>query len=514
MSSNQDIQQNDSASRKFNMVYVVSVILTLIVTAWGIVSNSTLKVAADWLFVTITVNFGWLYLLTVAFFVFFCFYLAFGKYGHIVLGPDDCKPEFSTVSWFAMLFGAGMGIGLIFYGGAEPLMHFTAPPEGMGIEAGTSEAALFAMKTSFLHWGLHPWASFAVTGLGLAYFQFRKNKPGLISSLFIPLLGEKRTQGPIGNIIDILATIATVFGVCTSLGLGTMQINGGLSYIFGIPENNMTWLIIVVCITFLYLGTAVSGVDKGIQLIGNINLWLAFILLIGCFILGPTLFILNILTAGVGDYVNNIIYDGLSLNVFGSNEWVQGWRVFYWAWWISWCPFVGTFIARISKGRTVREFVCGVMIIPTLLSLLWFAVFGSMGLNLQSTIGTEGIAKIASSLNTALFEVFTHYPLSSILSLIAVFLVCTFFVTSANSATYVLGMLSDDGKMFPAKHKLFVWGLLVAALAYILMITGGQGSLKTLQTASIGSALPFVFIMIASCASLLMAFNEEIRPEK
>lgn len=488
-----------------NKVFGVSVILTLIITAWGAIDSSSLGDAAAWLFREVTVNFGWLYLLVVAFFVCFCFYLAFGKYGKIILGPDGCRPDFSTLSWFAMLFGSGMGIGLIFWGAAEPLNHFVTPPGE--IQPGTADAALFAMKTSFLHWGLHPWAGFAITGLGLAYFQFRKGKPGLISSLFIPLLGEERVKGWLGQAIDILATLATVAGVGTSLGLGTMQINGGLHHLFGIPENVFSWFVIIVAIAVIYLWTAVSGVEKGIKLIGNINLNMAFLLMIVSFIIGPTLLILNLLTGGLGAYLNNIIYDGLSLNAFGSNDWMINWRVFYWAWWISWCPFVGTFIARISRGRTIREFVIGVMIIPTVVSILWFSVFGGMSLNLSFMLSLEEVGRIAKSTNTALFEVFSCYNLSTMLSVVAIGLVVTFFVTSANSATYVLGMLSDEGKMYPSKKKLFIWGVLEGALAYILMLSGG---LSSLQTASIASAFPFIFVMIASCISLLRALHQEV----
>lgn len=503
---NAEEQKTVRVRKEPNMIFLISVILTLAITAWGIFSSTSLGAVADSLFAAVTINFGWLYLMVVAFFVFFCIYLVFSKYGSIVLGPDDCKPEFSTLSWFAMLFSAGMGIGLIFYSCVEPMSHFVSPIDG--IVGQTEEAAVFAMKTSFLHWGLHPWASFAVMGLGMAYFQYRKNKPALVSTLFIPLLGENRVNGPIGQAIDIMAVIATVAGVGTSLGLGTMQINGGLSFLFGVPETTTTWLIIIIVIAAIYLWTAVSGVDKGIQLIGNINLYMATGLMILGLIVGPTLFILNVMSGGLGAYINDFFYDGLRLNIFDSNNWVINWRVFYWAWWIAWCPFVGTFIARISKGRTIREFITGVMIVPTVVGVIWFSIFGGMGLNLVNTIGGDGVAVISSSLNTALFEVFSHYPLGFILSIIAVCLVCTFFVTSANSATYVLGMLCEKGVLNPSKKSLFVWGVLEAGLAYTLMLSGG---IKALQTASIAAAFPFIFVMLAGCVSIMKALKEEVQ---
>ena len=492
---------------KYNVVFNVSIIISIIITAYGLLFGEGMGKLAGTLMHGVTVYFGWFYLLLVAAFVVFNFWMAFGRYGSIVLGPDGSKPEFSTISWFAMLFGSGMGIGIIFWGFAEPITHFAKPP--FGLVPGSEAAAQFSMLASFMHWALHPWSCFGAMGLALAYFQFRKGYPGLISSLFVPLIGKERVAGPIGKLIDIIAVIATILGVCTSLGLGTMQINGGLSYLLGVPNSPMSWLAIVVAIAFLYIWTAVSGVDSGIKLIGNINLALAMLLLVASFIVGPTLFDLNILTNTIGSYFQNIIIESFKLNTFGDNDWTRNWRVFYWAWWLAWAPFVGTFIARISKGRTIREFVLGVMIIPSIIAALWFSVMGGLGLNLINIIGLEKLTEYASSPETAFVNIFAHYPFGTVLDVIVICLVATFFVTSANSATYVLGMLTDNGAMFPAKKKLLIWGILQAIMAYSLMLSGG---LTALQTASIAGAFPFLFVMIGGCAGLVLALSKEKLP--
>ncbi|MCK9444669.1 MAG: BCCT family transporter [Tissierellaceae bacterium] len=490
---------------KNNVVFYVSLILSIAIVLWGIVAQENFSSFANFLLNFLTNNFGWSYLISMFIFVVFALVLAFSKYGNIRLGSDDSRPEYSTTSWFGMLFGAGMGIGLVFWGVAEPISHFVSPAPG--IEAGTIEAANFAMKSSFMHWGFHPWANYSIIGLALAYFQFRKNKPGLISSIFIPLLGEEGVRGPIGKIIDILAVFATVAGVATSLGLGTLQINSGLNYLFNIPETKMVQILIIVVITILYIWTAVSGIDKGIKLLGDINLILAFGLLVLTIVLGPTLKFINSFTNGLGLYINEFVSSSLHIEAFGDNSWLNSWTIFYWAWWIAWAPFVGTFIARISKGRTIREFIAGVILAPAVVSIIWFAAFGTMGLNLLDSIGLEGLASAAEVPSTALFQVFNYYPLSTVLSLITVVLLCTFFVTSANSATFVLGMLTSHGDLNPSNKKQFIWGIVQALLATSLLLAGG---LEALQTASVAAAFPFIFVMLVSIVSLGKALKEEI----
>lgn len=487
-----------------NTVYIVSVVISLVISLWGIFGSESFGKVAQSLMSWVTVNTGWLYLLSMLVFVIFALAIAFSKYGSIKLGSDDSKPEFKTISWFGMLFGAGMGIGLVFYGIAEPISHFVSPMAG--IQPGSEEAARFAMRASFVHWGVNPWAGYSIVGLGLAYIQFRKGKPGLISSLFIPLIGEERASGGFGKLIDIFAVIATIAGVATSLGMGTMQINSGLNYLFKIPNNVTSWLIIIVIITVIYTWTAVSGIDKGINLISNLNLILAFSCMLIAVLVGPKVMMADTFVGTTGDYINQFFKDSLNINPFGDNAWMQGWRIFYWAWWIAWAPFVGTFIARISKGRTVREFIVGVTLAPAIGSLVWFSIFGSMGLNLRSVFGIEKLTQLSGQPETALFEVFSKYPFGIVLSIITIVLLCTFFITSANSATFVLSMFSQNGDLNPSKKKMLVWGILQALIAFALMISGG---LKALQTASIAAAFPFIFIMLAICVSIIKAFREE-----
>lgn len=496
--------KNKHLKNKNNHVYKISIIVTLIIAVWGIFGSESFEKSANWLMNLVTINMGWMYLLSMLIYVIFAVLVAFSKYGKIKLGPDNSKPEYSTLSWFGMLFGAGMGIGLVFYGIAEPLNHYIAPIEG--IQPGTQEAANFAVEASFVHWGIHPWASYSIIGLGLAYFQFRKNKPGMISSLFIPLIGEEKVNGFYGKLIDIFAIIATIAGVATSLGMGTLQINSGLSYLFNLPNNLYSWLIIIFIIAVIYIWTAVSGIDKGINMISNLNLILAFGLMVVCFIVGPRLFMLDIFTSGLGSYVNNFFTDSLLINPFSDNSWVLGWRIFYWAWWIAWAPFVGTFIARISKGRTIKEFILGVSIAPAFASIIWFSIFGGMGLKLSEQMSFDKIKEISSVTELALFKVFSEYPLGLLLSIIVIILLCTFFITSANSATFVLSMFSQNGDLNPSNKKKIVWGVLQALIAYALLLSGG---LKALQTASVAAAFPFMFIMLLVCISILKAFKDE-----
>ncbi|MBC2725709.1 BCCT family transporter [Desulfosporosinus sp.] len=484
--------------KKNNTVFIISLAITLIIVVLGLIIPKQFADGMNAAFAFLTDKFSWLYLMSMFIFVAFCLVLAFSKYGKIKLGDDDSKPEYSTFSWFAMLFGAGMGIGLVFWGVAEPLNHYVS--FGM-----TEEAANLAMRKSFMHWGFHPWAGYAVVGMALGYFQFRKKMPGLISSIFVPLLGEEGVRGPIGKLIDIFAVFATVAGVATSLGQGALQINGGLSHMFGIPSTIFVQFIIIAAITVVYTWTAVSGIDKGIKLLSDINMVLAVALMGGAFLIGPTLLDINIFTNSLGNYMKNFVADSFGINPFGDNSWLSSWTIFYWAWWIAWGPFTGTFIARISKGRTIKEFVLGVIFAPSLVSMVWFAIFGGLGLNLDNSV----IQTAIQNTETALFVVFSQYPLGFILSIIAVLLLVTFFATSANSATFVLSMFSSEGDLNPGKSKKILWGVLQAVLAFVLLMTGG---LSALQTCSIVAAFPFAIIMLLCCVCLYKALIEEQLP--
>ncbi|MCP1103093.1 glycine betaine transporter [Aequitasia blattaphilus] len=488
-----------------NYVFIISLILTGGIALWAVALNDSFTKASDAVYAFLTQNFGWLYLIAMFFFVIFVIAMAFSKYGKVKLGADDSKPEYSTVSWFAMLFGAGMGVGLVFWGISEPISHYINP---MGMEGGTEAAADFAMRSSFMHWGIHPWANYAIIGLALAYFQFRKNKPGLVSSIFEPLIGEKRVQGFWGKLIDVLAVFATVAGVTTSLGLGVLQINSGLNYLFGIPTNLVIQIIIIVVISIIYIWSAVAGIEKGIKLVSDANLYIALALMILVFLVGPKIEIFNSFTNGLGEYLGNFIPDSLGINSYGDNSWIEGWRVFYWAWWIAWAPFVGVFIARISKGRTIREFIAGVVVAPSLGSLVWFGIFGTLGINLgeKGILSLETLKEVAAVPETGLFVVMREYPFGTILSVIAMVLLCTFFITSANSGTFVLSMLSSKGDLNPPNSKKVLWGIVQSVMAIGLLIAGG---LKPLQIISIAAAFPFIFIMLFASASLLKALKQE-----
>ena len=483
-----------------NPVFLIALILCAAIAAWAIAFNESFTDVSNAIFGFLTVDFGWLYLLAMLAFVIFALAIAFSHWGKIKLGPDDSEPEFSTVSWFAMLFGCGMGVGLVFWGIAEPISHYAGPMAG--IEPSSAEAARFAMSASFMHWGIHPWANYAIIGLALGYFMYRKGKPALISAALTPVLGETGAKGWLGKLVDILALFATMAGVVTSLGLGVLQINAGLNYLFGVPSNLVVQIVIILVISVIFIGSVVLGIEKGIKVISDANLYIAVGVLIVCFIVGPKIDVLNNLVCGVGDYIGGFFPDSLGMSAYGDNTWMLGWRIFYWAWWIAWAPFVGVFIARISRGRTVRQFILGVVLVPAVASVLWFAVFGSMGLSLAESglLDAEAVASVAASPETGLFLVLNQYPLGLIVSIVMLVLICTFFITSANSGTFVLGMLSSNGNMNPPNMKKILWGVVLTAMAIGLLIAGG---LKPLQTISIAAAFPFIFIMIAAMISVV-----------
>lgn len=450
----------------------------------------------------ITNTFGWYYLIIVTLFVIFCLFLIFSPIGTIRLGKQDEKPEYSRASWFAMLFSAGMGIGLVFYGAAEPLSHFAVSPPLA--EAGSVKAIKDSMLYTFFHWGIHAWGIYALVALSLAYFKFRKGKPGLISAALSPLLG-KRAEGKVGTLIDVIAVFATLVGVATTLGFGATQINGGLSFLFGIPNNIFVQFLIIAIVTVLFLISAWSGLSKGIKYLSNTNMVLAITLFVLTLIIGPTLFILNMFTDTIGAYIQNIVR--LSFRIAPLDEeyrsWINGWTIFYWAWWMSWSPFVGIFIARVSRGRTIREFLIGALLMPPLVSFLWFSVFGVTAIDQQMT----GIVDLTSyATEEALFAVFNQLPISTVLSVVAVVLIGTFFITSADSATFVLGMQTTYGSLTPPNTVKLTWGIAQSTIALILLYTGG---LQGLQNALIISAFPFSIIMVLMMISLYKSLVKE-----
>ncbi len=490
---------------KVTTVFWIAIVISVIFVLWGVLAPGHLESVMDVTLGFFMQNFGWFYQIAATFFLVFALFLIFSKYGKIKLGKDEDQPEFSRPTWFAMLFSAGMGIGLLFFGVSEPISHFANPPF---IEGDTGEAAIMSLRYTYLHWGFHAWAIYAIIALALAYFKFRKGYPGLMSATLRPLLGD-RVKGKAGVIIDIVAVFATIFGVCASLGLGAAQINGGLSYLTGIPNNFSIQFTIIAIVTLLFLISAGTGIRKGIKYLSNTNMALASIIFIAVIILGPTIFLLDLFTTTLGSYIQNIPAMGLRLSPFdeGNAAWLQGWTIFYWAWWIAWSPFVGTFIARVSKGRTIREFVIAVLVAPTLVCTLWFCVFGGTGIFYEYTMGLDVSGQ---AIETALFFVYEQLPFSGILATITIFLISTFFITSADSATFVLGMQTTNGSTEPPNIVKYIWGIILAASAVVLMATGG---LEAMQTAIIVSAFPLTLVLFVVSLSMLKAFKAEVKPK-
>lgn len=487
---------------ELNITFLISIMLTIMVVLWGMIFPKSFEAISNSTFEFLVDKFGWFYVTTMTTFVIFSLWIGFfSKYKNFRLGHPDSRPEYNFITWFAMLFSAGMGIGLVFWGAAEPLNYFVSP---LSAEPGTAAAASFAMRKSFLHWGLHPWANYAVLALALSIMQFRYNKPGLVSSIFIPLIGEKRVKGFIGKVIDIFSIFATVAGVATSLGLGVYQINSGLNFLFKIPESAFVQSAIVLVITIIFISSTVTGLNKGIKLLSNLNVFIFVSITLACFIIGPSINILNVFIESIGDYFQTLIGSSLETGAYTGKKWFGSWTIFYWAWWIAWAPFTGTFIARISKGRTIKEFITGVLLAPTLASFLWFAVVGAMGINKGLDFAKEAIV----STSTTLFIVLSQYTLGNVISMICIVLLGTFFITSANSATFVLSMFSSNGDLNPTAPKKILWGIIQSGLALALMV-GTVNGLQMLQTASIVVAFPFAFIMIFAMISIVKVLSKD-----
>jgi len=500
----------DFNMNKVTRVFYISAIVAILFIIWGVIPDSVLH-QGNLDNVTSVIQgflvdkFGWFYLISATGFLGFAIYLIFSRYGNIKLGKPGDKPEYSYITWFAMLFSAGMGIGLVFWGAAEPLSHFHAPPYG---DAETKEAAKTAMQYSFFHWGVHPWAIYATLALALAFFKFRKQSSGLVSDILEPLFGD-HIKGKWGTLIDTIVVFATVFGVATSLGFGAIQISGGLSMVFGLNQTFLLNLMIIIIVTVLYLTSAMTGLNKGIKYLSNTNIVLAIALMLFLLFAGPTNYIMNLFTTTFGSYLQNLPSMSLRMTPFDpeNSNWIKDWTIFYWAWWIAWSPFVGTFIARVSRGRTIREFVLGVMLVPTIFGALWFSVFGGTAINLEFFQDANIIESVnAIGEEAALFAVLEHVPFGTIMAIIAILLISTFFITSADSATFVLGMQTTGGSLYPPNKVKLIWGLIQSGAAAVLL---WQGGLTALQTASIIVAFPFTIIMIFIVISLLKAFREE-----
>lgn len=491
---------------KSQRIFYWSAAISVIIAVWGVLGNASFGSVIEGIMKKLQQNFTWLYLWGMFALVIFCMVLAFSPLGKIRLGENEDRPEYPTVSWFAMLFGAGMGIGLVFWGVAEPLSHYLNPISG--IPSQSEESAVFAMRSSFMHWGIHPWACYAVMGLGLAYFQFRKHTPAMASSLLQPFFHGKKHKRFFDSCVDVYTTVLTAIGVATSFGMGCLQICSGLNDMFGIPNNVYVWIILIIAICCIYLRNAITGVERGIKLLSDINLVLFLMLLLLAFLVGSLTSCLTLGGQGLGQYILHFLEDSVKLSQNGDFSWIQNWRVFYWAWWLSWAPFVGIFIARISKGRTIREFVFGVIFVPTIVSILWFTAFGSLALPAAENFSSFTLQEMISRPEIALFQVIRQYPLGIILGVLAVALLITFFITSANSATFVLAMLTSNGDLSPSTPKKIFWGILIAALAFVLILSGG---ISMIQTVSIVIAFPYLFILLAMCLSILISLVKDYK---
>jgi glycine betaine transporter len=489
------------------MQIIFSAGLIVAVVLWGLLSPASLDRIFGELLVSITHNFGWFYLWVVLGLVALAFFLAFSRYGDLKLGEEDDEPEFSVGAWFSMLFAAGMGIGLVFWGVAEPVSHYVSSPPG--VAPGTPEAANVAMRYAFFHWGLHPWAIYGIVGLAIAFFQFRRKAAPLVSSVTeaLPWTLVQR----LSPAFNVLAVVATAFGVATSLGMGAQQINSGLFAVFGLPVGSTAQVGIIVVTTLLFLTSAVSGVERGIKWLSTGNLILAGLLGLAVLVVGPTIAIIDTFTSTLGAYMSELVRMSLRMTPFRENSWVGDWTIFYWAWWVSWSPFVGLFIARVSRGRTIRQFIAGTVLAPTLVGFVWFSIFGGAALYMEIFQGVPVAEAVKADVSTAMFALFEALPMGAVMSVVATLLVMVFFVTSGDSATLVLGMMSTGGNPNPPSRVKIMWGVLVAAIAISLLLAGG---LKAMQTATIVFALPFSVVLLLMAISVTRAIHQDWQAEQ
>ncbi|MBB4161196.1 choline/carnitine/betaine transport [Streptomyces cinereoruber] len=491
-------------ARTDRIVFGVAAVLTLAFVVWGATATESLQDVSSSLLDGLIRDGGWAFMLAASGFVVFALWLAVSRYGRITLGREDEGPEFRTVSWIAMMFSAGMGIGLMFYGVSEPLAHYGTPPPGTH-PVDSAERMQTAMATTLFHWTLHPWAIYAVVGLAIAYSSFRRGRRQTISAVFVPLMGEKRAYGGPGRVIDILAIFATLFGSAASLGLGALQIGSGFEELNWMEKTGTGLLVAIIAVlTVAFVLSAVSGVERGIQWLSNINMVLAAILAVFVFVAGPTIIVLDLLPTSIAAYIGDLPQlAGRTEATSGDNihDWLGSWTVFYWAWWISWTPFVGMFIARISRGRTIRQFVGGVILVPSTVSLIWFAIFGGTAMKLRE----QGELAGEDTPEGQLFGVLQEFPIAGTMSLLVMVLVGIFFVSGADAASIVMGTLSQRGSFEPTRPVVVFWGVVTGAVAAIMLLIGdGQGdALAGLQNLTILVAAPFVLVMIGMCVALM-----------
>ena len=488
-------------------VFITSSLLIIGFIIFGAFFTETAGAVFSFLQNFITDKFGWLFIILVNTALALCIYLAMSRYGDIRLGNQTERPQYNLFSWIGMLFSAGIGIGLVYWGTAEPLYHFMAPPMG---DAETVEAAKQAMNISFMHWGLHAWAIYTIVALSLAYFHFRRGLPLSIRSTLYPLLG-KRIYGRWGHTVDILAVFGTMFGVVTSLGLGVMQINSGLEKLFGTPNSLTVQFGLIAFITALAAASVLMGLDKGIKRLSDINIGFTIILLAFMVILGPTLFIFDSFIENIGNYLTVIVPLGTWGESYSGTDWQSSWTIFYWAWWVSWAPFVGIFIARISRGRTIREFTLGVLLIPMLILFFWFTTFGGVAVHMELASAVSGVSPglveaVQADSGSAIFKLVEYYPLAKPITLLIVVMIMLWFVTSSDSASFVIDMLTAGGDTNPPKIQRLFWATTEGVIAAILLAAGG---LSALQAAAIVAGLPFALVVFVMMYALLRGLSRD-----
>ncbi len=445
---------------------------------------------------------GWFFVLAVNLFLIFCLSIAFSKFGNIRLGGRTAKPEFKKASWFAMLFSAGMGIGILFWSVGEPILHYVNPPFGTGK---TIEAAQRSMQFTFLHWGLHAWGIYALVGISLAFFTFNKKLPLTISSVFYPLIGDK-IHGKLGKSINVLAVVATLFGLATSLGMGVQQVSAGLNHLTGLSDTTHMQVLLILIITLAATGSVVAGLSHGVKRLSQLNIIIGAFFLLFMLIVGPSLFIFSSFVQNTGAYLQNFFALSFWTETYTQSDWQKSWTVFYWAWWISWSPFVGMFIARISRGRTIREFILGVLIVPTIITFLWLSAFGGSALFLELNGLADITTAVQSNVATSLYELLSNFPIAAFTSIMGIILVTSFFVTSSDSGSLVIDSLTAGGKLdAPVGQRVF-WAMTEGGVAAVLLIGGGLGAL---QTAAIVTGLPFTIILIMMTYSLSKGLSQE-----
>ncbi|WP_341717151.1 BCCT family transporter [Micromonospora sp. FIMYZ51] len=506
MSEQVDDGQTAGASRTVDGVLLgLSVGGVLAVVVWGVLARDSLASVGESGLAWVINTFGWFFVVAANAFLVLAVVLAVSRFGRIRLGRDDDEPEFTNLAWIAMMFSAGMGIGLVFFAVAEPIQHYATPPPAIGVEPQTGPAGAAAMQYTLFHWTLHPWAIYAVVALALAYSTFRRGRQNRISAAFRPVLGD-HADGAAGRAIDLLAIFATVFGTATSLGLGALQVAAGLDLVAGVPDSTMVEVVVIGALTLAFVISAFSGLHRGIKWLSTTNVVLAVALMFFVFVVGPTIYTLEVLPASIGDYLSNLVFMSTRTGAFSDHGWLGGWTIFYWAWWISWAPFVGTFIARISRGRTVRQFLIGVLLVPSGASAVWFAIMGGSALRVQSTGARDLVADAAAGSEQALFGLLDALPLAALTSVLAMVLVALYFVTSADSASLVLGSLTSRGALRPHRLLVVLWGILIGAVAAVLLLVGG---LDALQQATIMIALPFVLVMLGLAAALVKDMAED-----